>query len=202
MNGTVHTIIGVSTGTAVVLAASDKIPCLQMNMLAPSAFIFATTLGSIVPDFDLPGRPLGFLGHRGITHTLLVPALCLVLAKLIPNNAVLCIISAFLYGFAFAWLLHIVADLFQKKGVPLFWPFVSLKKHVHICNMPVKYDKLFLIVYCLVLFIICSQIGFENIQDKFAGSSPAIAISIALAVFMLKKYFGKAWKETVKKRRR
>ena len=195
MNGTVHTIIGLTTGTAIVLTQADKLPFLSNNALAPSAFIFATTLGSIVPDFDRPGGPLGFLGHRKFTHTLTVPVLCIILAYLIPNLNVLIPVKAYLFGFAFAWVMHIVADLFQRKGAPLFWPFLPMKMHVHIASMPVKYDKVFLFFYCIAICVILYMIGIDKIQEKLLSSSPSILLSIGVALYFIKKYFGKAAKE-------
>ena len=200
MNGTVHSIIGVSTGAAVILTASNRLPVLESSVIAPTVFMLATTTGSIFPDLDLPGRPLGFLGHRGFTHTLTIPAICIVLSQIIPSGHVFDVLKAFFLGFGFAWLMHIFADLFQKRGVPLFWPFLPMKVHIHLFNMPVKYDKVFLMVYCAFLIFICSRVGFETLHTKILTSSPSIIIAICISVFILKKYFGKAWKETKRRR--
>ena len=202
MNGTVHTIIGISTGATLIVTASDKIPVLSANPLAPAAFMVAITSGSVFPDLDLPGRPLGFLGHRGFTHTLVVPALLIGLQQIIPYGEFTAIPKAFILGFVFGWLMHIFADLFQKKGVPLLFPIMPLKCHVHIANIKVKYDKLFLIVYCGVMLFLISRVGLDELKNKLFSSSPSILFAIVIGVVLLKKFFGKAWKETVRGGRR
>lgn len=197
MNGPVHTIIGITTGIAGATALYDKLPILAESPLGPSCFILAITVGSVAPDLDLPGRPLGFLGHRRLTHTLLAPAVCTALMIFIGNSKLPVLpgmLRALLFGFTWGYVMHIIADLFQKRGVPLFWPI--MRNNVHIANMPVKYDKYFLIIYVIALIAISVHFGNTTFGVlEFVKSTPAVAIAVVVAVYELKKSMKKVNKQ-------
>lgn len=187
MNGTVHTIMGLSTGMCGTVFLSDKIPILQESPIAPAAFMIAITFGSTAPDLDLPGRPLGFLGHRRLTHTLLFPAIGLLLMHLMRNSAFTALagtVRAALFGFIWGYVMHIIADLFQRRGVPLFWPI--LQHNVHIFSMPVKYDRIFLFFYIIAIVVVSYLLGGAGQLKNIMTSSPAIAIAIVIGMYEIK----------------
>lgn len=68
--------------------------------------------------------------HRGIMHTLFVPALMLVAGKYFANP----ILESILTGFALGYFSHLFADTLTVAGTPLLWP---LSKR-NISLLPVK----------------------------------------------------------------
>jgi len=88
---------------------------------------FLIALFSILPDIDLHTSYIGkkvkifsftfefMLGHRGIFHSLWVPILLyVVLAKFGLELAVI------------GYLSHLLLDMFNRKGIKLFWPILGL----------------------------------------------------------------------------
>lgn len=190
MNGPVHTVIGLSTGVIGATFLYNSLPVLQESALGPTAYVIAITYGSVFPDLDLNGRPLHFLGgHRGLTHTLVGPALCIGLMQLAKNSEfgeLAGIFRAAMFGFVIGWLLHILADTFQRKGVPLFWPLSRAR--VHIASIPVKYDKYICFFYLVCLVLIGVALGDTTVGIvKMAATMPGVAIAIVVAVFELRK---------------
>lgn len=63
-----------------------------------------------------------FTKHRGIMHTLLVPAVLLWLAvRVVPDKTV----GMVLVGIAYGYLTHLVGDCLTVGGCPLLWPFTE-----------------------------------------------------------------------------
>lgn len=146
MQGSVHELIGV--GSVSILAAysfrhagftiGDQ-DIIVMLSVVTSAF------GSLLPDIDMHSTTMGHRhriiskavnkvggGHRGITHTLLVPALVFafyyfVRTYLAGMPGLVTFIASLLFGFEAGYLLHIFADMFNGKGCPILWPLSSNK---------------------------------------------------------------------------
>jgi inner membrane protein len=105
----------------------------------PALGLISVAAGSYMPDIDLHRSRMGsrhriiskLLTHRGITHTLLVPV---ILFFLMLQTAALDvpILPDLILGFNVGWVMHILADLCNNKGVPLLWPLS--KKHLHIAS--------------------------------------------------------------------
>jgi inner membrane protein len=82
--------------------------------------------GAILPDIDHPqsrvGRALPFLsypitlllGHRGITHSLIMVVVLLILATTYEYE--------WLFWLTFGYLMHLVGDYLTDSGIPAFWP--------------------------------------------------------------------------------
>lgn len=89
--------------------------------------VLAGAGGALLPDIDHPkswlGRRLPFLswplvalvGHRGVTHSLVAAAGCLLLLWQAGHS----LIAAPL---ALGYLSHLLGDWLTHGGVPLFWP--------------------------------------------------------------------------------
>lgn len=118
-----YTHIAVTTGAAAALHQYQLLPFSnEFGIAAVSGLL----LGSVLPDIDETkswigrrSRGLAFwvkliFGHRGLTHSGLILALCLYLLFTLhqPFFAALC----------FGAASHIIADLFSKSGIPLFYP--------------------------------------------------------------------------------
>lgn len=68
-------------------------------------------------------KMLGFFTmHRGIMHTLIVPAF-LVGTTLWTNNFIYCNL---IYGLSLGYLIHIIGDMATYEGAPICWPLKKL----------------------------------------------------------------------------
>ena len=115
-----HAVIGVAAWTWVA-------PHLGLPPLDPAALALAC-VGALLPDIDHPrswvglrlgivSRPLAAaLGHRGVTHSLLAAAACLLLLR--GEGAS----RAFAAPLVVGYLSHLLADLLTPGGLPLAWP--------------------------------------------------------------------------------
>lgn len=102
--------------------------------------LITAILGSLLPDIDMPkstiGRLLSFIsipleqkyGHRMITHSLIGWAIATLLWALflIPVFLLFQLSTGhtlrLLLAFSIGYLSHIILDMFNPRGVPLFWP--------------------------------------------------------------------------------
>lgn len=133
MTGKVHTICGVSVAVATTICFPEL--HIMSATIYPAIGIVAAVPGSLLPDIDIERSKLGskhkwlskHLTHRGITHTLLVPMIIFGLFFLLQAVP---IIPSLLFGFEIGYLAHILADMFNKKGVPILWPFTKAKLHI------------------------------------------------------------------------
>ena len=185
MNGAVHTIIGISSGLIGSVLLYDKIPHMTDTALAPALFMVGTSLGAVAPDIDLHQKTNGLFTHRGFTHTLVVPMLSLALLFL-PGVSELPI-HTFIYGWVWGYLTHIFADMWQSAGVPIMWPLYG--KHVHICSMPVKYDKIWVFFYILILLLIGHLFGGFKFLERSINSSNSMPIFLAIivSIFLIRR---------------
>ena len=132
MTGKVHTILGVSTAIATAVCLPEVY--ILGATVYPAIGIIAAIPGSLLPDIDIKQSKAGqkvpwlskMLTHRGITHTLLVPAIIAGIFFLCVNFPV---VPSLLFGLEIGYLAHIVADMFNSKGVPVLWPIMPSKIH-------------------------------------------------------------------------
>jgi inner membrane protein len=136
MTGPSHIVLALASSVALSRAASFAPSPLEVIILC---------VGALLPDIDgngsitRPGTilkrflgntlsqllnaivvPFAFLirilfGHRGLTHSLLVPCLIFALEKLLGSA----------HWLSFGYLTHILGDLMTPKGVPLFSPILK-----------------------------------------------------------------------------
>ena len=156
MNGKTHTVLGVST--AVALCITNPTLEIEGTVLTTVWSIPLAFLGSLLPDIDLEQSTMGkkhrwiakHLKHRGITHTLLVPALIGLLIWFLLGK--FSYAPDLLLGLEIGWVAHIVADMFNTPGVPLFWPI--MRGRVHVANVQTSSTKqqvVFIILWEVVL---------------------------------------------------
>ena len=151
MNGKVHVAIGTSAVVCLLLKYPTGFEFEGMYMM-PELMLLTVAAGSYAPDVDGARTHAGMKhkvtskvvrtvggGHRGITHTLLVPALLCALSYFIniyfsmyPIMRML--LLSIINGFNLGWVLHIFADLFNGKGCPIFWPI--MKGKVPLADLP------------------------------------------------------------------
>lgn len=136
MTGKTHVICGTITMLAITAAHFHGLQIDGYTYL-PAVGLLSVQAGSYMPDIDLHRSKMGsrhkfiskHLTHRGITHTLLVPAILLALMLFVAAEGVP-VLPELILGFNVGWLVHILADLCNRKGVPLFWPLSSKRVHI------------------------------------------------------------------------
>lgn len=168
MTGKTHAAVGIATTAAIIVLNPRGFDLWGVKILPVISLATAAT-GSYLPDIDIHQSALGQkhrfiskrLKHRGFTHTLVVPVLILTAMQFVsffmshlPTVATL--FNSLLFGLVSGWILHIFADLFNRKGVPLLYPFS--KSHLHIACVKTRqmseYAWLFLFLICLTLVTI------------------------------------------------
>jgi inner membrane protein len=149
MTGNTHVICGVSLGIFIALTH----PTITLFSQEIPAFpaVITTIPGSLLPDIDIPQSKLGskakwlskHLKHRGITHTLLVPAI--ITTGLYFSAYPL--LSVILFGLLTGYAAHIFADMFNRKGVPLLFPLTNA--HLHAASFKTRswHEILFVILW-------------------------------------------------------
>ena len=159
LTGKTHVVLGTAAAIALTLKYPQGLNLIGMN-ISPAIALLTVSAGSYGPDIDIQQSHLGqqhriiskHLKHRGITHTMFVPAILLnvmLLAKDLP------FLVSFIFGFLLGWLTHIFADLFNKKGVPLLWPFTSKKFHIASFKTRTWHEAVFTVIWLggLVLWL-------------------------------------------------
>lgn len=163
MTGKVHVAIGTSSLLAFCIVYPKGFEFAGAHVL-PYVGLVTAAFGSYLPDIDMQRTHMGAKhkvtskvvskvggGHRGITHTLLVPAIMAVLmflvgtyfakpdflpalnSTLIPflrislKHGISSILMSLVFGAEFGYCMHIFADAFNGKGVPLLWPISKSK---------------------------------------------------------------------------
>ncbi len=113
--------------------------CLAMNIPNAEAtpIMVSTAIGSLLPDIDHPQSSIGgkikiislplnhFVGHRGITHSLLFAVAMFALLGSIGYQAEA-------IGIAVGILSHLFLDMLNPSGVPLLYP---IKQRFHLMNI-------------------------------------------------------------------
>lgn len=172
MNGKTHLVVASTTVIAIAVINISLNSMIGLP-LYPIAMIPLGAAGGFKADMDMDGNPeardakfalwvvrhIPFLKkvfeHRGITHTLLVPGLIYSLAKAMATGdiawAVIFVISS-LIGWMFGYCSHLFADLFNGKGIPLFWPLYW--KRIHLASVTTDtYEESLFLVFWLILII-------------------------------------------------
>lgn len=169
MQGKVHVAVGVTTVAYLVYKHPMGFDFNGTTIL-PVVALLTAAAGSYAPDIDMGTTHAGRKhqltskvvnkvggGHRGITHTLLFPAIIFGLIYFTQNYLssyafLASLIVSLLYGFEIGWVLHIFADLFNGKGCPVLWPL--MKGKVHIMDLPSKGFGAWCFYFVYLVFII------------------------------------------------
>ena len=190
MDGKTHAIVGVSFALLLQMTMPEGFVVLDNN-IKPALTLVPALAGAIIPDWDLlmlrlskkkdlgskivtgvhkaankvtPDSVSQMTSHRGITHTLLFPALFMVALFLLPQyfvGAFATVIASAIFGLVLGWISHIFADIFNGKGVPLLWPVVSKKIHIMTVTSGTWQEFVWLICYLLVVsYLMNSGVSF------------------------------------------
>ena len=139
MNGKTHTVIAEATMVGITVTCTTL--KIRGMTIYPGIGILPASIAAVLADIDLQSSSLGrkyplisnLCTHRGFTHTGVVG--CTIYALFLATSGAkigVCtsIAQSLLFGFAVAYISHIIADLMNGKGVPLLWPIISNKIHL------------------------------------------------------------------------
>lgn len=129
MTGKLHMSLGIYVGLSGALFLMPNIP-------SKAIFITGSTLGSLLPDIDIPSSTISkavpilpkfihsCFGHRGITHS----PFCLLAIFLLLQKIDFWDWSHLLFmGIFVGYMMHLIQDFFTKGGIPLFFPITKKK---------------------------------------------------------------------------
>jgi inner membrane protein len=151
MTGKTHVACGTTLMIALVTAYPSEITVMGVT-LTTAVGLATVSVGSYLPDIDIPQSSLGkkhkfiskMLTHRGITHTLLGPA---ILFAGMYYLAVIPVLSSLIFGLFVGWVSHLMADICNKKGIPLFWPIFHKKIHIATFKTGTWQEGIFLLLW-------------------------------------------------------
>lgn len=166
MNYKTHQVGGllVGTATAVITTTLDQ----SQNSIYTAAVIpLASVVSSIWPDLDKAGthasnrHPIlhsffGLLGHRGVSHSALIPLISLVAVflyrQVLFTNGILGYLGFSIWlGLSVGYLSHLMFDIITPMGVPLFAPLSF--KYYSILRLNNNRDGLFVLLFALILTV-------------------------------------------------
>ncbi len=181
MNYHTHTLFGFVVGIAAVKILSvlkiiDLPFLITDSLLNPNLIKFytSTIIGALIPDIDhihsKAGRTLWFLSkplklfgisHRGFTHSILGFLLFSLLTKQLIDLEVIDLLIWL--GLIIGYLSHLLADMLNVKGLPLFYPNKKrIKFYLNIPTNSWQEHLLFFIVFTLLFFFLLRARGFIN----------------------------------------
>lgn len=126
MNKPTHVMGGIALGVGIGVASSTSSIPLFGVLLA------GTSIGAILPDIDKKNTSVShkapfisfitrlFTTHRGFTHSLL--ALAIFGSILYPVTQFGNLVRYLYYGLIIGYLSHLILDMLNPEGIPLFFP--------------------------------------------------------------------------------
>lgn len=174
MTGKIHVTIGVGTLALISIKTFGNGFDFFGTTVYPVVGMLTAAAGSYAPDIDMQRTHAGQKhkvaskviskvggGHRGIMHTLLMPA-CLVTLMYIVGEYIDGILAnglmSLIFGFAYGYIMHLFADMFNGKGIPLFWPLMRGKVHI----MDIDSSGWQAWTFCIVFLAIAGFIIFSS----------------------------------------
>lgn len=171
MRGKQHAALGLAYGAACGIAFS------QDDLRKGAIFLAACTVGSLIPDIDLPTstvgkafRPLSggiyhICGHRGFVHSLLCSVLITMLLGSLESFFFPAYGETFMYGFFSGCLLHLLQDSCTPYGVQWLWP---LRHRFHLPLVWCRYEsQIRYWILTVVIFLVTTGIVFYT--GMFSG---------------------------------
>lgn len=189
MDTATHLVMGVTLGS---LATLD--PALSHSDFGPQAVMFATIVGSNIPDIDtvlkLRNNAKYIRNHRGITHS--IPAV--ILWSFLVSGITLAVFQSPPYLHILLWtfiavFLHVFVDIFNAYGTQALRPFTKKWVALGVIN---TFDPVIFFIHTLA--IACMLVG---AQKGYAGAAAYILMFIYyIGRFMMRQNV----KNVVKKR--
>jgi len=91
-----------------------------------------------------------FTKHRGIMHTLCVPAVCVYITVTFELHIVM---EQLLLGAAAGYLTHLVADCLTIEGCPILWPLTTRCVKIPLAATNTKSEKIVAVLLCGVFAV-------------------------------------------------
>ena len=140
-------------------------------------FYLAAMLGALLPDLDhaqskagklfwFISKPLKMFGikHRGLTHSLLGIILFILASKqLLVYNWIQ---PVSWWGMIIGYISHIIADMMNVQGLPIFFPNnTRFKFHSNITTNSWQEQFLFLLIVSSITLIILHERNYVNLNE-------------------------------------
>lgn len=172
MNGTTHHIVAATTVITAAIISKDSNMLLGLPVV-PLALIPLGVAGGFKADLDMGNNPEGralkpilwvvkklpfmkqMLAHRGATHTLIIPVLSYLLASVLANasqDKISLIVATAILGWGIGYTSHLLADLFNGKGIPILAPVVN--KRIHIASFSTGTAEEYVFLFLWVIFTV------------------------------------------------
>lgn len=162
MNGKTHIVIAEAVLTGLTVSAATI--SFRGITVHPGIGILSASFGAVLADIDMSRSSYGLkfpifskiFTHRGFTHTGVVGvALTTLLFATSGAKQSICtsIAQSLLFGFVVAYISHIIADSFNGKGVPLFWPICTKKIHIMKITTGGVSEPIFMVVFIAMVLI-------------------------------------------------
>lgn len=163
MNGATHTAAGALAGISLCLSIGLSFKFNNATVFT-LATVFLSSTGSLVPDIDISGSSMGrkhphisrLFTHRGMTHTLVFPLIIGVLcyfASISFGSEAATLLVNILFPFLFGWVVHILTDMCNRKGVPILWPWKRKRIHIATFKTGTWNEGAFLLLMGLAVFL-------------------------------------------------
>lgn len=171
MRGKQHAALGLAYGSACCIAFFPD------DIRKGAIFLAACTVGSLIPDIDLPTSTVGkafkplsvviycVCGHRGFVHSLLCSILLTMLLGYTESAFFPAYSVSYMYGFFSGYVLHLLQDSCTPYGVQLLWPF---KYRFHLPLVWCRYESQER-YWILTVVIFFATIGIVFYAGMFSG---------------------------------
>lgn len=162
MQGKTHALF--SEALVITLTVCSLTVPINTMTIYPGISILSAGFGAILPDIDMAQSQIGhkyplvskFTTHRGITHTLLIEigltTLFLAMSRA-KDNGITRIAQSLMFGFILGYMSHLIADLCNGKGIPLFWPICTKKIYIMRVKTGKASELVFLVVTVLLMLL-------------------------------------------------
>jgi membrane-bound metal-dependent hydrolase YbcI (DUF457 family) len=138
--------------THTVTAVATALVTAQVTNIPPIELVCGALCTAMLPDIDHEYKSLR---HRGQTHSIIWTIMLLVCAYIAPSG------NYIILGGAIGWFSHIAIDLFNGKGIEIFYPLTD--KNYRLADIKYNGRGEKWIRYIMMLTGVVSIIGLEKI---------------------------------------
>ena len=142
MRGHTHIAGGLATASIISILTIDQGTPLMYALPSHILILTGAGMGSLLPDIDIGTSKVSqrhpiisffsriFTTHRGVTHSpfalILVTGFFVLLSYLYPSPY----LGSLYTGIAVGYGSHLLLDILNPRGIPLFYPFSKDRQHL------------------------------------------------------------------------